>query len=339
MTRATALLIAGVLGIAVNACANPSDGPVPEPSTATGSGSPTRPPVIDITSAGAKEVGVAGDWLTIGDEEVWLAGKDSKGLPTYYRLSPDGSVLAHVGRAEAACGGGDFWEHTFWTLTCTPRAIARIDPEHGRIERVQVPLSADELDGETTVGAGEGGIWAVVNTKNCIQCGVVRVDRKLRVVGTVPVTEGAAAVRAGLGSVWVSNADHGFVEQIDPATMKVISRVQTGPRPLFLTIGAGSVWALARGDGTITRYTPATKQTVTIDAGMQGAGGDLTFGEGSVWARGTAERLVIRIDPATNQVIGEWGPAAGPGAVAVGHGAIWISAYDKKKVWRVPLPS
>ena len=72
---------------------------------------------------------------------------------------------------------------------------------------------------------------------------------------------------------------------------------------------------------------------------MQGAGGDLTFGEGSVWARGTAERLVVRIDPATNQVVGEWGPAAGPGAVAVGYGAIWISAYDKKKVWRVPLPN
>jgi hypothetical protein len=72
---------------------------------------------------------------------------------------------------------------------------------------------------------------------------------------------------------------------------------------------------------------------------MTGAGGDLTFGAGSVWARGAADRLLIRLDPSTNRVVAEYGPAAGAGAVAVGHGAVWISAYNKKKVWRLPLPN
>ena len=59
----------------------------------------------------------------------------------------------------------------------------------------------------------------------------------------------------------------------------------------------------------------------------------------SVWARGASDRLLIRLDPASNHVVAEYGPAAGAGAVAVGHGAIWISAYNEQKVWRGPLPS
>jgi virginiamycin B lyase len=77
---------------------------------------------------------------------------------------------------------------------------------------------------------------------------------------------------------------------------------------------------------------------VRIDAGLTGAGGDMTFGAGSVWARGAGQRLMLRLDPSTNQVVAEYGPPAGAGAVAVGHDAIWISAYNEKKVWRVPLP-
>jgi streptogramin lyase len=156
--------------------------------------------------------------------------------------------------------------------------------------------------------------------------------------GEISVTPGAAAVRVGLGSVWVSNPDEDLLEQIDPKTMKVVNRIETGSRPRYLAVGAGSVWALAQGDGTITRYTPATKESVRIEAGLTGAAGDMTFGAGSVWARGGADRLLLRLDPATNGVIAEYGPGAGAGGVAVGHGAIWISAYNKKKVWRVPLP-
>ena len=137
--------------------------------------------------------------------------------------------------------------------------------------------------------------------------------------------------------MWVSNPEEDLVEQIDVKSLKVVNEIQTGSRPRYMAVGAESIWALAQGDGSITRYIPDTKETVRIDAGLTGAGGDMTFGVGSVWARGAGKRLLLRLDPATNQVVEEYGPAAGAGAVAVAHGAIWISAYNKKKVWRVPL--
>jgi streptogramin lyase len=152
-----------------------------------------------------------------------------------------------------------------------------------------------------------------------------------------PVTEGAAGVRDGLGSVWVSNPEADIVEQIDLKRLKVANKITTGDRPRYMAIGAGSIWALAQVDGSITRYTPATKETIRIEAGLPGAGGDMTFGAGSVWARGAGDRLLIRLDPAPNQVVSEYGPAFGAGAVAVGHGAVWISAYNEKKAWRLPL--
>ena len=51
---------------------------------------------------------------------------------------------------------------------------------------------------------------------------------------------------------------------------------------------------------------------------------------------GSVPAALVLDDPATVAALD--GPAAGAGAVAVGHGAIWISAYNKKKVWRIPLP-
>ncbi len=59
----------------------------------------------------------------------------------------------------------------------------------------------------------------------------------------------------------------------------------------------------------------------------------MTFADGSSWVRGAADRLLIRIDAETNQVVEEYGPAASAGAVALGFGAVWISAYNEKKVW------
>jgi hypothetical protein len=260
------LVTALMLMLAVASCSVPGSEPTGQSSTALSqtSASPTppapRPPVIDIMAAGAKQLDVFGDWLTVTDNAVWLVGKNSRRLPAMFRLNPS--------------------------------------------------------DG----------------------AGIAKLDRDLGVRASIPVTEGAAGVRAGLGSVWVSNPEADIVEQIDLKRLKVANKITTGDRPRYMAIGAGSIWALAQVNGSITRYTPATKETIRIEAGLSGAGGDMTFGAGSVWARGAGDRLLIRLDPATNQVVSEYGPAFGAGAVAVGHRAVWISAYNEKKAWRLPLP-
>jgi streptogramin lyase len=285
------------------------------------------------------ELDVVGDFLTMTDDAVWIAGNNSKGLPELYRLAPaDGKVVGSVAFRSGQCGGAAFWDGYLWTAAQAPTGAAKIDTRRNRIVKEVQLKTPDELDCEFTSGAGEGGFWVIINTEDCIQCGIAKLDRNLAVEAVVPVKAGAAGVRVGLGRVWVSNPEENLVEEIDPKTLKVVGQFETGSRPRYMAVGAGSVWALAQGDGSITRYTPDINETVRIDAGLTGAGGDMTFGAGSVWARGAADRLLLRVDPGTNQVVAEYGPGAGAGAVAVGHGAIWISAYNKKKVWRLPLP-
>lgn len=292
-----------------------------------------------LADAGAEQLDVVGDWLTVTDDAVWIAGKTSGGVPELYRLAPsDGKVVASVPLRSAQCGAAGFWAGHLWTATQAPIGVAKIDTRRNVIVKEVRLRTPDELDCEFTSDAGEGGFWVIVNTKDCVQCRIARLDKNLAVTATVPVKAGAAGVRVGLGSVWVSNPEEDVVQQIDPKTLQIVDEVPTGDRPIFMVVGDNSLWTLAQVDGSITRYTPTTKETLRIEAGLPGVGGSLAFGAGSLWARGTAKRLLLRVDPASNQVVAEYGPAAGAGAVAVGHDAIWLSAYNQKKVWRLPLP-
>jgi virginiamycin B lyase len=196
------------------------------------------------------------------------------------------------------------------------------------------------MDGEASIGVGASSVWLVVGGANCVACRVARVEPKhLRVIASIPVTEGAASVRFGGGSVWVTNPDKNLVEQIDPKRQRVIRKTEVGPRPRFLAVGEGAVWTLNQGDGSVTRIDPKTGQTSSIVApDFAGDGGDMTTGGGWVWARG-GEALLARIDPRSNKIIETYRPESGSGAAIVGYGAVWVSAHDIDTVWRLPLPT
>ena len=70
---------------------------------------------------------------------------------------------------------------------------------------------------------------------------------------------------------------------------------------------------------------------------MPGGGGDLAVGGGWVWARGGGNPLLVRIDPQSFEVVETYGPPSGSGAVTVSDDAVWVSAHDIDRVWRLPL--
>jgi streptogramin lyase len=231
-------------------CVGPGAESQPSSGTSTAStAGPTpsdRPPVTDLAAAGATELDVAGDFLTVSDDAVWIAGKNSKGILELYRLAPtDGKVVGSIPFQSAQCGGATVWDGYLWTATQAPTGAAKIDLRRNRVVKEVQLRTSDELDCESMSGTGESGLWVVIDTDDCVQCGIARLDPDLKVRGVVPVTAGAAAVRVGLGSVWVSNSDGDVVEQIDPKTLKVVDRIETGSRPRYMAVGAGSVWALA----------------------------------------------------------------------------------------------
>ncbi len=285
-----------------------------------------------LTAAGAKKINVNGDWLVAGEGAVWLSGEE-----VIYRLDPaSGKPVATIPVAQGPCKSTTTAMGWVWTATCSEEGLARIDPRTNRVDK-HLPLDVSS-DTESSIDAGAGAVWLVADGPDCFACRVAWVQpERMRVLGQVPVTEGAAAVRFGEGSVWVTNPMEDLVEQIDPKSHRVVGRIDVGSGPRFLAVGEGAVWTLNQGDGSVTRIDPQTRGTTSIPTSFAGEGGDITSGGGAVWLRGS-DKLLGRVDPKSNRVVEEYGPPAGSGGVIVGFGAVWISAHDISALWRLPLP-
>lgn len=297
------------------------------------SASPSPLTVTDIEEAGAKRLAITGDWLAAGAGGVWLSG------PTeIYRLDHrSGRTVATIPVPAVPCEASDVGYGAVWTATCGEPGLAKIDPATNKVVghvALEIPSG---LEGEGSVGVGEGGVWLAVDGPGCTSCRVARVDpQSLRVVAKVTVAHGAAGVRTGAGAVWVTNPLTDRVQKIDPGSARVVDTIRTGDGPRFFDVGEGAVWTLNQGDGTVSRIVPASGEVSTVEADVPGDGGDLTVGGGSVWARGSDD-LLARIDPARGVVVERYGPSSGSGAVIVGFGAVWLSAHDIGVVWRLPL--
>jgi hypothetical protein len=271
--------------------------------TATAVSTPTPGTETNVDEARARSIHIKGDWLAAGAGGIWLSG-DSE----LYRLDPgSGRRTATIPVPQGPCEASDVGFGAVWTATCKVRGLAKIDPSSNRVVG-HVRLSVPEvLEGEGSIGAGEGGVWLVTDGSSCTGCRVARVNpRTMKVTGSVRVREGAATVRTGEGAVWVANPDEDVVEQIDPAARKVVRTVKTGPGPRFLDVGEGAVWTQI--DGSVTRIDTTTGKATDVDAKVPGSGGDLTVGGGSVWARGGLQPLLARIDPSDNRVVERYGP-------------------------------
>jgi virginiamycin B lyase len=331
--QVVAAVLVMVSAAALSGCSGAKTEPPPVTSTSP-SPSPSAS-VTDIVQAGATKITVRGDWLSAGEQGVWLSDEDA-----LHRLDPaTGKPTAKIPVRQGPCEASDVGLGSVWTATCTTPGLARIDPKSNRVSahvRLAIPLIQE---GEASIGVGAGSVWLVVNGPKCDACRVARVEPKqLRVIATVPVSEGAAAVRFGDGFVWVTNPENNLVEKIDPKTLQVVRKTEVGPRPRFFAVGEGAVWALNQGDGSVSRIDIKTGQTMSIPTQFVGDGGDMTTGGGWVWIRGSGP-LLARLDPRTNKIVETYGPESGSGAAIVGYGAAWISAHDVETVWRLPLPT
>lgn len=158
------------------------------------------------------------------------------------------------------------------------------------------------------------------------------------VVAQVPAPDGASALRAGFGAVWVSNATDGSVTRLDAASGAPVATINVGAGARFMAVGHDSVWVLNNTLGTVSRIDPTTNAvvaTVTVSSTPVG-GGDIADGGGYVWAR-VSDSLVAKIDPTTNTVTARYGPASGSGSVGADDHAAWISIEQQRTVWRLPL--
>lgn len=292
------------------------------------------PAPIDISSVpGVLEIQARpfADWITVADGCVWITGIDD-GIAQFDATT--GRRIRVVALPDKICSAIDQGIGAIWAAADAGRQLLRIDTQTGTVTSAAVP-GATRLC-ESSVGVGDGWLWTLSPEASPR---LVRFEPELEgPPRTMALPPGAAAVRAGAGSVWVTNFDTGIVLRVDPGSMAVVGEIALEPGTRFLAVEADGVWVLNQTHGTVTRIDPGSG---AADAPIKVSdepitGGEISAGFGSVWVR-VYEQLAAQVDPRSGRVVKRFGPPARSGGIAVADGAVWISAHDVHKVWRIPV--
>jgi branched-chain amino acid transport system substrate-binding protein len=223
-------------------------------------------------------------------------------------------------------------------------ALAVIDPKSGHVtDRLAVGATP------ASVAVGEGGVW-VLNSDDQTIAYVSPEKHEVSPFGTGATPTDLAV---GEGSLWVGNGERlagsqavgpvaTAVARVDPKTRTVRERIPL-PRgsgavsnvtEYHVAVGDKAVWAISP-DYTIVRIDPSTRtvaQTIKSFPALAVAAAGR-----EVWALGT-DGTVGRIDPAKNTVGRRVRlRATALGALAVGAGAVWVTAPPDGTLWRIEL--
>jgi YVTN family beta-propeller protein len=294
----------------------------------------TQEGVTPIDKAAVATIHLKGypDWLEIGFGSVWVS---NAGVGAVQRIDAKTNKMIAEVKVNQPCAAMAAGYGSLWVASRKDKSIARIDAMTNQVTAM-IPVMV--ADSEGSIAAGSGGVWVLTDKKGVL----TRIDPETnKVVAQITVKPHSYAAMAGHEAIWVTNTSEprstepGSVQRIDPKTNTVVATIVVRRQPRFLAVGEGAVWVLNQADGTVSRIDPATnKVAATIEAGVPGLGGDIAAGVGAVWVRGS-KVLLCMIDPKTNQVSKRFGPAQGSGAVRAGDGAVWVSAHDVNKVWRL----
>jgi streptogramin lyase len=271
------------------------------------------------------------DWITVADGCVWITGIDD-GIAQFDAAT--GHLIRVIGLPEEVCSAIDHGFGAIWAAAAEGRRLLKIDTRSGRVTSVSVPGDAGLC--ESSVGVGDGWVWTLSAEANPQ---LARFDPQLeRPPLRRALPPGATAVRAGSGSVWVTNAATGTVLRLDAGSMALLQEIVLEPGLRFLAADEGGVWVLNQTHGTVTPIDPRSgNPSAPIKVSERPiSGGEISFGLGSVWVR-VSDQLAVQVDPRQGRVVRRLGPAAGSGGIAAAAGAVWITAHDVNRVWRIPV--
>ena len=143
--------------------------------------------------------------LAFGDDAVWVTSSEKNLLIR---------VNAYTNVVEQAIAVGPeprfltFGEGGVWTLNQGDGSITRVDPKTNKVVatiRAGIPGHGGEIS------AGEGSVWAT-----SFEFPITRIDPAANTVAQQFFGPGGDAIRAGRGSVWLSNLRQGNVWRLDP---------------------------------------------------------------------------------------------------------------------------
>lgn len=337
------LLVGGLLGCAEDeppeepgsSTETPTETPTSTPSEPDEEASPEPtflgegdlPAALSLKEVGARTLPARpfADFAVTAGDGVWLSGV----APGAVRYAASGAITARTRIPGEVVQALAATPESVWVPSLNPNILFRLDATTGAVlDRARLPASPVA---EAVVGVAGDRAYVLVEPSEP-RIAVVEGDE---VVEEIAAPEGAVAVRAGVGSLWVPTSED-TVERYDLGSGSWTS-VPVGPAPRFLDVGFGAVWVMNQGDGSVSRIDPRSEEVEQIAmAGVPIQGGDLTVGAGAVWLR--TDYLVIRIDPRTRRATHVIEPPPGSASAAAADDFLLISNHDHNAVHVVGLP-
>ena len=206
----------------------------------------------------------------------------------------------HVGVDPEAIAVGS---NAVWVANKEDQTISRIEPRTRRLVRGGITL-----DGHPTDLAVDGNdVWVALGPTSSVS----RVSAEQNValeptaaLGSAPCARPGASIAFGGGFVWFAceSADLG---RVDPKA----------------------------GTGTAIGYEAGLLESASAVAPVFA---DVAFGLQRVWLVNRAANNVIELEG--SRVVRTHSVGAGPVAIAVGGGSLWVACFDEDTVWRIDIP-
>jgi DNA-binding beta-propeller fold protein YncE len=308
--------------------APPTTAPQPVPSTATAASTTrrTRP------SAVVRKVRIDGfaEGLTFGAGSLWMAAGDRllRLDPRTDRIVASIPVASNdSGPAGVAFGAG-----AVWLPVAVPGSVWRVDPASNKVV-ARIPLGASLAgfigvavsDSAVWITSGEqrGGVlfridprrnrvtarlplpgvpsdvaatrqsvWVTTTSGQVlvVEAGRGRIIGAVETGGPLGFTQ---TVALAAGAVWLADPLAKVVLRVDPASLRVVARIATGP-VTALTAGENAVWAV--GPHGILRIDPSRNRvTASLPASELSGVLMVTAGAGWLWAGGAD--TIAKVDP------------------------------------------
>jgi virginiamycin B lyase len=142
------------------------------------------------------------------DGSVWIT---STGKGLLARVDATTNKLVATTRVGSAPRFMTTGAGSVWTLNQGDGTISRVDTKSGKLTAT-IDAGLSGQGGE--IAYGEGSIWATL-----FGFPITRIDPATNKVTQQWTGKGGDSIRAGLGSVWLTDINHGVVWRIDPASL------------------------------------------------------------------------------------------------------------------------
>jgi hypothetical protein len=243
-------------------------------------------------SASPERIVIGGDGKSLagGFDSVWVLKGKTRTL-----LRRNARTGRRIGRVVEISYAGQPVQvvaglHALWVGVRPPNAdgapetVVKIDPSSFTQQPITIPGGVQDL------AVGAGALWV----SNRFAKSVVRVDASTGVQRTIRLPGLPGGIAVGAGAVWVATRGDDTITRISPRGT-AIQKIAMPNIPTRVTVGGGSVWATSSEGARLLRIDPATRKLVErLDTGIRPFALDVEHGS-AVWLTLLGDNAVQRV--------------------------------------------